>query len=213
MRLKPMSLAEKDPRPLFVAASLGLLAAACGPRAVEVGFWFEPVTFASPRLGAPISAGELAAIETLARAEIVKAFQDFDVTLTGNRHARFKVAVLQRLRDERMLRQADVAGQSRVLRGFGGSGAVSFHFVASAATVFAPESADRATLIEAVGRGIGRTAVHEIAHQLAPDTPIHATRNPNSYENGTASAGQYFGDMGWDIARPELERRLIRRER
>jgi hypothetical protein len=197
----------------LAAASLGLLVAACGPRAVEVGFWFEPVTFTSPRLGAPITANELAAIEMLARAEIVKAFQDFAVTLTGNRNARFKVAVLQRLRDERMLRNADVAGQSRVLRGFGGSGAVSFHFVASAATVFLPESADRAALIEATGRAIGRTAVHELAHQLAPDTPIHDTRNPDSYENGTASAGQYSGDMGWDIARPELERRLLLKSR
>ena len=197
----------------LAAASLVVVVAACGPRSVEVGFWFDPVTFTSPRLGAPISPDELAAIETLSRAEIVKAFQDFDVTLTGNRNARFKVAVLQRLRDERMLRQADVAGQSRVLRGFGGSGAVSFHFVASAATVFAPETADRAALIEAIGRGVGRTAVHELAHQLAPDTPIHATRNPDSYEHGTASAGQYFGDMVWDIARPELERRLLPRAR
>jgi len=195
----------------LVAASLGLLVAACGPRAVELGFWFEPVAFTSPRLGAAISADELAAIEALARAEIVKAFQDFDVTLTGNRHARYKVAVLQRLRDERMLRSADVAGQSRFMSGFGGSGSVSFHFVASAATVFAPETADRATILEALGRAVGRTAVHEFAHQLAPRTPIHATRNPNSYEHGTASVGQYFGDMRWDIARPELERRLKRR--
>ena len=195
----------------LVAASLAVLVSACGPRAVEIGFWFEPVTFTSPRLGAAISADELVAIEALARTEILKAFQDFDVTMTGNRHARYKVAVLQRPQDARMLRDADVAGQSRFMAGFGGSGSVSFHFVASAATVFSPETADRATILEAVGRAVGRTAVHEFAHQLARNTPIHDTRDPNSYENGTASAGQYFGDMHWDIARPELDRRFKRR--
>jgi hypothetical protein len=199
----------------LVAASLALLAAACGPRApMELGFWFDPVTFTSPRLGAPVSAEEVAAIQALARAEIVKAFQDFDVTLTDNRKARYKVAVVQQLQDGRMLRRkVDVAGQSRVMAGVGGSGAVSFYFVASGATVHSPETADRATVLEALGRAIGRTAVHEFAHQLASRTPIHDTRVPNSYENGTASAAQYFGEMHWDIARPELERRLKRKEK
>ena len=198
---------------LGVVAAIALCVAivACGARPVALGFWFEPVTFTSPRLGAAISANELAAIETLARAEIVKAFQDFDVTLTDNRNARYKVTVVQQLHDGRLLRPVDVAGQSRVLSGFGGSGAVSFYFVASGATVHAPDTADRATVLEALGRAIGRTAVHEFAHLLAPNTPIHDTRDPNSYENGTASAAQYFGDMHWDTARPELEQRLKRR--
>ena len=195
----------------FATASLCLALAACGPRDVELGFWFEPVTFTSSRLGAPISNDELAAIETLARAEIARAFQDFDVVLTANRNARYKVNVVQQLQDGRMLRRkVDVAGQSRFIAGLGGSGAVSFNFVASGATVYAPDTADRATVLEALGRAIGRTAVHEFAHQLAPRTPIHDTRVPNSYENGTTSAAQYFGDMDWDIARPELEQRLKR---
>jgi hypothetical protein len=198
----------------FAAVSLGLLVSACGPRPpMELGFWFEPVSFTSPRLGAPVSAEELAGIERLARAEVMKAFQDFDLTLTDNRKARFKVTVVQQLTDGRMLRRrVDVAGQSRVLAGFGGSGAVSFYFVASGATVHSPETADRATILEALGRAIGRTAVHEFAHQLAPRTPIHDSRVPNSYENGTASAAQYFGEMHWDIARPELERRFKRKD-
>ena len=198
----------------FVTASLCLALAACGPRAVELGFWFEPVTFTSTRLGAPISPEELTAIEATARAEIEKAFQDFDVTLTANHNAKYKVNVVQHLQDGRMLRRkVDVAGQSRFIAGLGGAGAVSFNFVASGATVHAPETADRATLLDALGRAIGRTAVHEFAHQLAPRTPIHDTRIPNSYENGTTSGAQYSGDMVWDIARPELEQRLKRRPR
>jgi hypothetical protein len=198
----------------LVAASLGLLVTACGaPRAVELGFWFEPVTFTSSRLGAPVSRVEVAAIEKMARTEIMKAFQDFDVTLTANRHARYKVNVVQQLHDGRILRPVDVAGQARVLRGFGGAGAVSFYYVASGATVYSPETADRAAVLEAVGRAIGRTAVHEFTHLLAPNTPIHDSRVPNSYENGTASAAQYFGEMRWDIARRELERRYKPRAR
>jgi len=77
--------------------------------------------------------------------------------------------------------------------------------------VHVPETADRAAIIKALGRAIGRTAVHEFAHQLAPHTPIHDTRIPNSYENGTTSGAQYFGDMVWDIARPELEQRIMRK--
>lgn len=196
----------------FLTAGLAILLTACGPRAVELGFWFEAVSFTSPRIGEPISPAELAAIETLARAEIVKAFQDFDVTLTDNRNAKYKVTVVQQLQDGRMLRRkVDVAGQSRVIAGLGGAGAVSFNFVASGATVHSPETADRETVLEALGRAIGRTAVHEFAHQLAPRTPIHDTRDLNSYESGTASAAQYFGDMRWDIARPELQQRLKRR--
>ena len=85
----------------------------------------------------------------------------------------------------------EVAGQSRVLSGFGGAGAVSFYFVANGATVYSPETADRAAVLEALGRAIGRTAVHEFAHLLAAKTPIHDTRDANSYENGTSSAAQY----------------------
>jgi hypothetical protein len=198
----------------FAAVGLGVLLMGCGaPRAVELGFWFDPVTFTSPRLGAPVSAVEVAAIEKIARAEIIKAFQDFDVTLTANRNARCKVNVVQQLHDGRLMRRVDVAGQSRVLSGFGGAGAVSFYFVASGATVYSPETADRAAILEAVGRAIGRTAVHEFTHLLAPNTPIHDSRVPNSYENGTASAAQYFGEMRWDLARRELEQRYKRKDR
>jgi len=183
----------------------------CGPRPVELGFWFDPVSFASPRIGGSVSANELATIEAIARSEIAKAFEPFQAPLTSNRNARYTVRVVQRLNDARMFRQVDVAGQSRAVSGFGGSGAVSFDFVANGAMVYSPEDAPRAIVIEALGRAIGRTAVHEFAHQLVPHTQIHDTRVPNSYENGTASAAQYFGEMHWDIAAPSLEQRMGRR--
>ncbi len=186
------------------------LAASCGPRAIELGFWVEPVSFSSVRIGGPISSGELAAIETIARAEVVKAFQHLDVIITSNRRARYKVAVVQRLNDQRVIRTLDVAGESRATS-FGGSGAVSFDFVASGATVFAPDSVARSMIIEAIGRAAGRVAVHEFAHQLVPRVAIHDSRDPGSYEYGSTSREQYFGEMHWDIAGPALDARIGRR--
>ena len=195
----------------FAAVSLFLLGAGCGPRPVELGFWLEPVSFASPRIGAPISTDELKTIEAAARSEIVHAFREFDATVTSNRSARHKVRVVQRLSDTRLVRQMDVAGESRGMRGFGGSGAVSFDFVANAAMVFSPEDADRATVLEAIGRGMGRVAVHEFAHQLLPNQTVDDNRDPNSYEHDTASPAQYFGAMHWNSSARALRERLAPR--
>jgi len=187
--------------------------AACGPRPVELGFWLEPVTYSSARLGGTISAEELKTVDAIARSEIEQAFQPFDVTVTGNHHARFRVVVMPSLRDNRLLRRsATYAGESRAVAGFGGSGAVNFEFVANGAMVFAPGDASRADVIAALGRGAGRVAIHEFLHQLLPRTAIHDSRDANSYEgNSPALIEGYYGDLHWDIAGPALERRLKRR--
>jgi len=74
---------------------------------------------------------------------------------------------------------------------------------------YAPDDADRAALVAAIGRGVGRTAVHEFTHQLLPRAPIHDSRDEQSYEfRSAARSAQYFGPMRWDLARPMLQRRL-----
>ena len=40
----------------------------------------------------------------------------------------------------------------------------------------------RRTMIEGIGRGIGRAAIHEFAHLLLGGAPIHGTRDGASYE-------------------------------
>ena len=66
-----------------------------------------------------------------------------------------------------------------------------------------------AALIAAIGRGLGRGAVHELTHQLLPKAPIHATRDPRSYEyRSAARPEQFFGDLRWDLARPLLQARF-----
>ena len=195
-----------------VAACLCLVAAACAPRPVELGFWIEPVIFQSPRIGDPITSAEFGAIDRVARAEIAKAFGEYDVTVTANRDARFKVAVVATLKDQRLTRSGVNAGESRAVAGFGGSGAVNFEYVANGAMVFSPEHAARLSVIDALGRGIGRVAIHEFLHQLLPKSPIHDSKDIHSYEGNTpAIAEGYFGDLHWDIAAPWLNARLKRR--
>ena len=155
---------------------------------------------------------ELDTIDDTARAEIEHAFRDFEVSVTENRRARFRVVVLPELKDHRLRRTGSHAGESRAVSGFGGSGSVNFEYVANGAMVFAPDDATRAELIAALGRGIGRVAIHEFLHQLLPKVPIHDSRDVNSYEgNSPARIEGYFGDLRWDMAAPSLDARLKRR--
>lgn len=188
------------------------LATACAPRPVALGFWMEKITYQSPRIGDPLTTTELERIDAVARVEIRRAFADYDVTVNDDRNARYKVAVLPRLKDERLVRKGTYAGESRAIAGFGGSGAVNFEYVANGAMVFAPESASRAEVVDAIGRGVGRVAIHEFLHQLLPKSPIHDSKDPRSYEgNSPALREGYFGDLHWGIAQPWLHGKLRRR--
>ena len=95
------------------------------------------------------------------------------------------------------------------MTGVGGQGAVNFSLLAAGALSCVPVGASRADVLAAIGRGVGRAAVHELTHQLLPTAPLHDTRDRASYEY--ASAGrceQYVGEMHWDLAGPLLVRRL-----
>ena len=194
----------------FAAVSLCAALSACVPRPVELGFWIVPLSYQSPRIGEPITPQEFAIIDSVARSEIRDAFKDYAVTVTPNRNARFKVEVVPTLKDwRRLARPGTYAGESRAIAGFGGAGAVNFEFVANGAMVFAPAEAGRAEVIEAVGRGVGRVAIHEFAHQLLPKQPIDSSKDPRSFEGNSAAIVEgYYGDLHWDIARPWLDARL-----
>lgn len=199
----------------FVAATALLatsLAAAFqirGPRDVTVGFWFEPVSYESTRLGGALSAADIETIATVARRELTTAFQPFRVTFVDGRDARYRVRVVQELLDFRTKRKSWIAGKAFGMRGFGGSGEVSFIYFASGAMTYAPPDITRRELVEAIGRGIGRSAAHELAHQFLPGSGEHETGDTGSYEYYAASRPeQYFGPMHWDVAGPLLEKRL-----
>jgi hypothetical protein len=191
-----------------VGASVWILAGSRGPRTAVAGFWFESVSFQSTRLGGPISATDLHTISSMARAEIIHAFAGLNVTVSDRRDAPYRVQVVQEVRDPRTRRDVKVAGQSRGVPGVGGYGTVNFSFFASGAMVYAPDTATRDALIEAIGRGIGRGAVHELTHQLLPKAPLHAGRDMESYEYYSgARPQQFFGDMRWGVAGPLLRER------
>jgi hypothetical protein len=193
-----------------LALSLCLTAAvACSRGPIELGFWMEPLSYLSSRIGDPITAGEFADIDAVARAEIRNAFSQYGIGVSASHDARYRVHVVPFLKDERLKRSGTNAGESRAIAGFGGSGAVNFEYVANGAMIFSPASATRAEVIEAIGRGTGRVAIHEFLHQLLPKAAIHDSKDTHSYEgNSPALAEGYFGDLHWDIAAPWLRQRV-----
>ncbi len=195
---------------MLAAASAWLHPACAQERVVEAGFWFEPVSYSSSRIGHPLTRSEIDTIDRSARAEIAKAFDGLPLTVSDRRDARYRVRVVQDVRDPRFRGDVAVAGESQSVGGVGGAGSVNFRLLASYADTFAPPGADRAEIVAAIGRGVGRAAVHELAHQLlGRRADIHATRDPASYEyDSAARREQYYGDMHWDIAWPLLQRRF-----
>ena len=76
----------------FVAASLCVIVVSCGPRPVELGFWLERgVVFVAKNRRLTVG-GDLKTIDAIARLEIEHAFERFDVTVTTNHNARYRVS-------------------------------------------------------------------------------------------------------------------------
>jgi elongation factor P hydroxylase len=200
---------------IFVAgASVWLLAARARSQVVRAGFWFENVTFdatevEADRLGGGVTPVEMKTIERVAMAEVRAAFAGWRIAISADPGAPFKVRVAQELRHPLYLRYPGPAGESAGLWPLGGQGAVNFRLLASNAIRHSPPSADRAAKIAAMGRGIGRAAAHEFAHQILGSNDIHHGRDIQSYEYWNADRReQYYGPMRWDVARPLLEARL-----
>ena len=194
----------------MVTAALALALSSCSkPHVLDAGFWFDRVTFDLPendlrRLGGPIQEDEKRRIESVARAELDAAYAGLRITFSSALTGFYRVSVVQDI----PARGLPTAGQSRKLP-IGGVGAVNFRTVADHAVAHAPASADRAAIIEGIGRGIGRTAVHEFAHQMLPYANLHASKDVRSYEYGSADrTEQYYDELHWDFAKPMLEAAL-----
>lgn len=190
-----------------VAAGTLACATVDRPRPVEAGFWLERLTYDLIGLGGPLTPRELALVETAARDEIRRAFAGVAVRVSPRRDARYVVTVVPHLYDLRVRRTSEVFGNARAMRGFGGRGAVNFYAVASAAAAYAPQDATRQDVVGAIGRGVGRVAIHEFTHLFLPRVPIDASDDPLSYEYGHAARReQYYGELRWGFARPILLR-------
>jgi hypothetical protein len=189
---------------IVAAGTLGCTTLA-GPRIVEAGFWLDTVSYDLAGSGGPLTAHELAVIEKAALEEIRSAFAGLAIRVSNNRRARYSITVVQHLYDLRVRWTREVFGNARGVRGFGGSGAVNFYAVASAAATYAPENATRQDVIDAIARGAGRVAIHEFTHLFLPRTPIHESDDPLSYEYEHAGRReQYYGELHWGFARAVL---------
>jgi len=191
-----------------VALALWMRTALAGCQPFDAAFWFEDVSFDSATLGGPLTPPDLDAIETRARQELYRAFAGLRIVFSDRRGSN-GIRVVQELRDMRFRRVQLIPAESRAVTGLGGQGAVSFSWLASGAVSFAPSGATRAEMLEAIGTGIGRAAVHEFVHIILPRAPIHDSRDVASYEyRSAARRQQYFGEMRWDLAWPLLQERL-----
>jgi hypothetical protein len=160
-------------------------------------------------MGGALSAADLNTVARVARKEIVNAFTGLRIVVTDRRDTRYRVRVVQQLGDPRFRGGVAVAGASRAISILGGDGAVNFSMLAGYAESYASPEADRATIVAAIGRGVGRAAVHEFAHQLLGPRPMDDTDDRRAYEYGSAARPeQYYGDVHWGPAWPELRRRF-----
>ena len=194
---------------LVAAAAVGCAGGVLDCRVVDAGFWFEPVTYQSAKLGGAVTSNDIATIAAVARAELTDAFAGLSIRFSSRRDAKYRVRVVPQLHDMRVRWEIQVPAESRSAARFGGQGAVNFLWHASAAVAYAPADAERTSVIDAIGRGIGRAAVHEFAHLLLPRASVDDASDVNSYEyRSAARREQYFGDLRWSRVRPLLLERL-----
>ena len=196
---------------LAVLVAAGTLACAIpgDRRPVEAGFWMDRVSYDLAGHGGPLTADELSVVDLAALEEIRRAFTGIALQFSRRRDARYTVSVVQHLYDLRLRSTREVFGNARAIDGFGGRGAVNFFAVASSAAAYAPENASRDDVIAAVGRGVGRVAIHEFVHLFLPQAPIDGIDDALSYEYGHGGRReQYYGELRWGFAKGVLLRKF-----
>lgn len=203
---------------VVIAATCGTAChlAASDSRLIAAGFWFDGVTPASvtvvsDRLSAPLTSADLLAIESAARRELQIAFAHTRLQFTVSPNPAFRVRVVPQ---PEYGRPYPAAGQSRAFGGIRGNGTVHFNIVALSAIAYADGSSDRDALVHAIGRGVGRTAAHEFAHQILGPAGMDGTADRFSYEHGDLRAEHFYARLHWGPAAARLQQRIgLRRSR
>jgi hypothetical protein len=178
---------------------------------VTVGFRYDAGSYALPaeatrRLGGPLTEPEILSIKQISRRELERAFAGTRMIITESTDAFWHVEVRHALRERGPLPNA---GHALVLGPLGGAGEVSFTILALSGIQFAPSGASRQTMIEGIGRGIGRAAVHELAHQIVSTAAMDNNTDADSYEYASFNrASQYYGDLHWSGAWPLVQQKI-----
>ena len=207
----------------ITAAAAGLLQWRASTGIVEIGLadGLRPLRLppdVTEWLGGPLSDSEREQIRRVAREELVRAFARFRVRVVEGQQGFWRIAVHQAGDDQQPRPYAvyppglSSAGEARSFGPFGGTGLVDFDAVARHAVRLAPAQATRALVLAGIGRGLGRVAAHEVAHQiLGADPRAHNPADESAYEFPSPDrAAQYYGDLRWTTALAPLERRLGR---
>jgi hypothetical protein len=202
-------------RTLAVLLVAGAIAAGCSGRphpAFDAGFWFEPDASVIPdgmrATFRQLSGEEIAAVQRTSRREIEQAFAGLRINVTTDRSAFWRVRVIASI-PARRNQALPKAGESIALGMLGGTGTVGFDIVSLDAIRYAPPGINRSAIVEAIGRGVGRVAVHEFVHQMFGADDLHDTLDRDSYEYASPDrASQYYGSLHWTTAWPRLQARF-----
>jgi hypothetical protein len=199
---------------LTAALVFGVLQWRASTATISAGFWFDDFAFdlpadATARLGGPLTGDDVATITRVARAEVERAFAGLRIVVTGERDAFWRVRVLRDIRRAGGVGRPNrlpISGESFGLGPLGGAGSVNFMVAALGAVTYAPHDASRQAIIDGIGRGIGRAAVHEFGHAIVG---ANHSQDEHSYEYRSSDrASQYYGELHWASAGPLLQRRF-----
>ena len=158
-------------------------------------------------LGGPLSAADCAEVERIARAEVTIAFEGLRLDLTTDPRAFWTVHVQAFIPSR--TRTLGAAGASLAFGPLGGRGTVGVMPLVAHAMRHAPSGSSRPDLVTAIGLGVGRSAVHEFAHQIAGGA-IDGT-DPDTYEYGSVDRpSQYYGALHWGATGERIRARLAR---
>jgi hypothetical protein len=200
---------------LTAAMVFGALQWRASSATITAGFWFDdfPLTLpdeATARLGGPLTPADADTIRRLAVFEVEHAFAGLRIAVSDQRDAFWRVRVIREIRPGGVGRgsRIPISGESYGLGPLGGGGSVSFVVAALGAVAHAPPDASRQQIIDGIGRGLGRAAVHEFAHAIV--NANHST-DVRSYEYRNADReAQFYGEIHWSSAGPLLQRRFGR---
>lgn len=197
----------------LTAAAFAVVRTKAAGAPVTAAFRFEDAACTLPpaaaaTFGGALTAAEVATIRRTARRELEDAYAGTRIRFTDGTDAFWHVAVQPAIRGRKAL--AD-AGHSIALGPLGGVGELSFTVLAMSAIRFAPAGASRAAIVDGIGRGIGRAAVHELAHQIVATAAMDNNSDPDSYEYSTfIRASQYYGTLHWGQAWPIVRQKIGR---
>jgi hypothetical protein len=153
----------------------------------------------------PLNDEEIASVQRTSRREIEQAFAGLRINVTTDRAAFWRVRVVASL-PARRNQALPKAGESIALGMLGGTGAVGFDIVSLNAIRYAPPDANRSAILDAMGRGIGRVAVHEFVHQMFGADDLHDSADHDSYEYASPDRpSQYYGSLHWTTAWSRLQ--------